>query len=416
MKKKKWLLLLIIPAALLLMPVLRSTPDEEDGIQITVARQGSLEERSDGSGTLEGITKVDVSAETGGLVESIPVEVGDTVLVGQLLLGLETTQARANLNSAASQIESSSIALDQAQRELERTSALYDANLTSSEDYQVAQENVDLRRQELYRANSSYAVSDNNLSKTTYYSPVSGIITALNVEEGETAVQGTMNNAGTVLMTVEDMSTFRVRVNMVESEIVFVRQGMSAEVTLDALPDTVFSGTVEQVGLSSISDGGGETAAEFEVLLRLDAVDASMRSGMSASVEIVTSGAENCVIVPVQSIVQRDNPQNPAEQVSCVLVVNEGVISAVPVSTGVSSIMEIQVEGISSGDRVVSGPVGALRTLNDGDILGAESDSESDEDSDEDSGFPMVGLPGTGPGAGGPPPGGRGGGGGPHGG
>ena len=403
---KKWLMLLVIPAVVLLLSVLRSSPDVEDGIQITVARLGSLEERSDGSGTLEGITKVDVSAETGGLVESIPVEVGDTVAAGQLLLSLETTQARANLNSAASQIQSSSIALDQAQRELERTRVLFEANLTSSEDYQVAQENVELRTQELYRANSSYTVADNNLGKTSYYSPVNGIVTALNIEEGETALQGTMNNAGTVLMTIEDMSTFRVRVTMVESEIVAVRQGMPAEVILDALPDTVFSGTVEQVGLSAISDGGGETAAEFEVLMRLNSVDESMRSGMSASVEIVTSGAENCVIVPVQSIVQRADPQNPSEQVSCVLVVNEGAVSAVPVRTGVSSIMEIEVEGISSGDRVVSGPVEALRTLNDGDMLGLESDSESEED----SGFPVVGLPGTDPGPGGPPPGGGGGG------
>lgn len=404
-KKKRFWLFLIIPATLIMFFVLKGAPDDaEDSIQITVARLGSLEERSDGSGTLEGISKVDVSAETGGLIECIPVEAGDTVNVGQLLLSLETTQAMANLNSAASQIQSSTITLDQAQREQERTSELFAANLTSREAYLVAQENVELRTQELYRANTSYALANSNLGKTSYYSPVNGIVTALNVEEGETAVQGTMNNAGTVLMTIEDMSTFRVRVTMVESEIVAVRQGMAAEVTLDALPDMVFAGTVEQVGLSATSDGGGETAAEFEVLLRLDSVDEAMRSGMSASVEIVTARAENCVIVPVQSIVQRLTPASLSEKVSCVLVVREGVISAVPVTTGVSSIMEIQVTGVSSGDRIVSGPLDALRTLNEGDAPGKES---SDENSEDSSGFPVRGLPGAGPGgappAGGPP-------------
>ncbi len=406
---KKWLLLLAVPVVLLLVvPALKSNSDEEEGIQITVATLGNLEERADGSGALEGVTRVDVSAETGGLIESIPVEEGDTVEVGQLLVSLETTQARANLNSAASQIQSSMIALDQAERELVRTTQLYAEELTSEEDYQTAVENAELRTQELYRANLSYTLADNELGKTSYYSPVNGIVTALNVEVGETAVQGTMNNAGTVLMTVEDMSTFRVRVTMVESEVVAVREGMQAEVTLDALPDTVFTGTVEQVGLSATSSGGGETAAEFEVLLRLDSVDESMRSGMSASVEIVTASAENCVTVPVQSIVQRADPENPAEMVSSVLVLQDGVISVKPVTAGVSSIMEVQVEGVSPGSRVVSGPVDALRTLNDGDVPGEESDGDSSENSDDSSGFSMRGIPGTGggPGGGGPPPGG----------
>ena len=407
---KKRLLLIIIPVLVVVLVLhgLKSKPEGEEDLQTTVARLGNLEERSDGSGTLEGITKIDVSAETSGLVESIPIEVGDTVEVDQLLLSLETTQARANLNSAASIIQSSVISLEQAERELERTETLFNENLSSSEEYLLSQENVDLRNQELNRAYSSYAVAENNLGKTSYYSPIRGIITSLNIEEGETALQGTMNNEGTILMTVEDMSTFRIRVTMVESEIVAVRSGMPAEVTLDALPDSVFTGIVEQVGLSATNSGGGETAAEFEVLLRLDSVDESMRSGMSASVEIVTAAANHCVIVPVQSIVQRTNPENPSEQISCVLVIKDGIIETIPVETGVSSIMEVQVEGISAGEQVISGPVLALRTLNSGDTADLSSGSQEDED-DSDFQFQMQGMPGNDQRPSGPPPGGGGG-------
>lgn len=215
------------------------------------------------------------------------------------------------------------------------------------------------------------------------------------------AVQGTMNNAGTVLLTVEDMSAFLVRVTMVESEIVSVGEGMEAEVVLDALPDQTFTGIVEEVGLSASSDGGGETAAEFEVLVRLNSVHPAMRSGMSASVEIVTARSENCVAVPVQSIVERPDPGDPSASVPSVLVLmDDGTIESVPVTTGISSVMEIEVSGIEPGARVISGPVESLRSLQSGDSTERNSDGDGDGS-------------GSGPGGpmpfGGPPPGAGGG-------
>jgi HlyD family secretion protein len=195
------------------------------------------------------------------------------------------------------------------------------------------------------------------------------------VEEGEIAVVGTMNNAGTVLLTIEDMSSLLVRVTMVESEIVDVREGMTAEATLDALPDTVFSGVVESVGLSASNDAGGETAAEYEVLVRLDNPDPRMRSGMSASVEVLTAETESCVIVPIQCIVEREVPDRGS--VTAVLAVVDGRVCVVPVMTGVTGVMEIEVEGIEAGDTVITGPTEMLRTLRDGDLLGDASGEET---------------------------------------
>lgn len=400
-RKRKWWLLTLVPAGVvLLLPLLRGGPDNGVELQTTTAEIGTLEERADGTGMLEGLSRVDISAETGGLIEHIHVQEGDTVQAGQLLLELETTQARANLNTAASQIETATIALSQAERELERITELNGRGLSSHEELLVTRETRELRRQELNRAYFSYSIAENSLEKTSYLSPSGGIVTALNVEEGEMAVQGTMNNAGTVLLTIEDMSAFLVRVTMVESEIVSVREGMEAEVVLDALPEDTFTGVVEEVGLSASSDGGGETAAEFEVLVRLNSVHPAMRSGMSASVEIVTARSENCVRVPVQSIVERPHPQDPSRTVPSVLVLmDDGTIKSVPVTTGISSVMEIEVTGIEPGERVVSGPVESLRALQSGDTLERNTDGIGDEDGRAQGGpMPFGGPP---PGAGG---------------
>jgi HlyD family secretion protein len=388
MKKRKRLLLLVgIPVIVLAAGFLRKPAEEGSGAQITVARLGNLEERADGSGTLEGVGRVEVSAVRAGMIETLAVSEGDTVTTGQLLLTLDQADAAAGLAEAGAQVRIASIALDQAEREWARVLALYEAGLSSDEEAALADESVMSRRAELARASASRSQALDAWENTSCHAPMDGIVTALNVEEGEMAVVGTMNNAGTVLLTIEDMSAFLVRVTMVESEVVNVLQGMAAEATLDALPDMVFAGVVERVGLASTNVNDGSSASEYEVLVRLSETDPRMRSGMSASVEIVTASKDSCVIVPIQSIVRRS--VRGSEPVSCVLVVENGTVRAVPVETGVNSVMEIEVTGVSAGDSLVSGPTELLRTLQDGDPLGVSGGGRNA--SAGNPGFPPVG-------------------------
>ncbi len=409
-KRKRWPIAAVVAvtAAIALAFVL-GPRTEEIVVQMSMASTGSLEERSDGSGVLEGVTLVEISAARGGLVDSVAVEAGDTVRAGGLLLVLDREDALAGLNEAWAEVSSAQIALDQAGRAAERTEALWAAGLASDEENTLAAEEVRSCRASLTRADASAAMAADDLSETTYYSPIDGVVTEVNVEVGEMAVTGTMNNAGTVLITVEDISSFLVRTTMVESEIVDVQEGMTAEVTLDALPDTVFTGVVETVGLSSSNDAGGEEAAEYEVLVRIDSPDPRMRSGMSASVEIVTARSDSCVTVPIQAIVRRADPGDPSRTVPCVLTVENGCVRAIPVETGITGVMEIEVEGVASGTGVISGPTELLRTLQDGDSLDS-GDEENADGSDTQSGMPGpgAGMPGGSGGAGpGMPPGGR---------
>lgn len=399
-RRKKRVLLLLLPLlALPAVPLLRGRGEEEPAAQLTLARLGSLEERADGTGTLEGASRVEISAAMAGTIEEIRVEQGDSVLAGQILLTLETSQASAGLDQADAQVRSASISLAQAERERSRIRTLHDAGLASTEEALVAEETVQLCQAELERSSASRALALDDMESTVCTSPIDGIVTALYVEEGEIAVVGTMNNAGTVLLTIEDMSSFLVRVTMVESEIVDVREGMAAEATLDALPDTVFSGVVQSVGLSASNDAGGETAAEYEVLVRLDHPDPRMRSGMSASVEVLTAETDSCVIVPIQCIVERE--VRGLGTVPAVLSVEQGRVRVVPVETGVTGVMEIEVAGIAAGDSVISGPTEMLRTLRDGDPLGQASGGDPVRGGGEDG----TGGSAPGPGPGFMPPG-----------
>lgn len=398
----------VIAAAVLAAVLAAGRGGDQEEIQTTAVVVGSIENRASGSGALEGVSCVDISAARQGTVDSISIEEGDTVYAGQLLLTLDDLEASAELGQARASSRVASIALSQSERELERTEALFAAGIGSEEELLQAQEAYASAEAELSRTRASEVIALDGMEDTEYVSPIGGVITALNIEEGETAMVGTMNNAGTVLLTVEDMSRFLVRVTMVESEVVNVRECLEAEITLDALPDTVFPGHVTRVALTSSNDAGGEEVAEYDVTVEMDASDSRMRSGMSASVDIITERVESCLVLPIQCIVTRQDPSDPSIMIDCVLRIVDGSVETVPVGTGLSDILDVQVTGLSEGDIVVSGPADALKSLATG--MEAGTAVGDGEDSAEAPGLFGPGMGEPPPGAqGGPPPGGPGG-------
>jgi HlyD family secretion protein len=370
-RKRRWLLIAIaaaVPVAVLLVAV-RGGRDRGTEVMAAVASSGPLESRASGSGTLEGVSRVEISAARMGIIDSITVEEGDTVSAGDLLLVLETDEARAALDEAGAASYSAGIALTQAQRTEDRIRTLYEAGLASEEEVLLAGEAEQTAMAAVMRASAAGRTAQDGLDETSYRSPISGIVTALNVERGEMAVVGTMNNPGTVLMTVEDMSGLLVRVTMVESEVVDVMPGMAAEVTLDAMSDTTFAGRVVAVGYAATNEletRAGEVA-EYEVTVELSDPDPRMRSGMSASVEIITASRDSCLHIPVQCVIPRPEPSDTTRDAEAVLRIDDGVVETVFIETGIMGVMDVEVAGLSEGDSVVSGPVEALRDLRDGD-------------------------------------------------
>jgi HlyD family secretion protein len=370
------LVALLVAAALLVSLSARGRRATE--VRVVAVHRGSLEERSTGSGRLEGLSRVKISASAMGVVDSVAVEEGDRVARGQLLLRLDSGNAEAALRQAMATAASARVGLGQAERALERVESLHRGDLASTEEYLTASESVERARSDLQRARAAVDMAEDDLEKTVYRSPVDGTVTSVNVEEGETAVIGTMNNPGTVLLTIEDVSGLLVRVSMVETEVVDVEPGMHAEVILDALPDTVFSGRVLDVGMSPISELGlTANVAEYEVKVELSGTDPRLRPGMSASVDVITATAEECLQVPIQSVVPRPSAGDSTREMDVVLRITGGVVEEVPVRTGVVGSMDVEVEGLAEGDSVVAGPLDALRDLSGGDRIEAREDGRS---------------------------------------
>ena len=229
------------------------------------------------------------------------------------------------------------------------------------------------------------------------------MITALNVEEGESAIIGTMNNPGTVLLTIADLSEMEAEVRVDETEVVFIEPGQKASVTLDAFPDTSFAGLVTEVGNSAIRDqlAMGQESVDFKVVVAiLDSIP-SIRPGLSASVDVTVAEKRSVLAIPIQCLTVRDagtlarwrrphaaaadttaeddGDTEEARDVEGVFVVEGGSARFRPVSVGIAGEKHFEVtSGLEEGDRVVSGPFSAIGDLRDGDRLKIEKSRSRD--------------------------------------
>jgi len=220
------------------------------------------------------------------------------------------------------------------------------------------------------------------------------VVSALNVEAGEIVITGTMNNPGTQILVVSDLSRMLVKADVDETDVVDLEVGQKAKITVDALPDTSFPGTVTEIGNTAKRTlTGSEGQTNFEVKVVFDQDVPEVRPGMTADVEIDTGTREKTLGVPIQAVVvrterelERASKKEPAKrprkvkdavvaadedtvgrkekEITGVFVVRDGVASFVPVRTGIASETAIEIFGeTKEGESVVAGPYKALREL-----------------------------------------------------
>lgn len=199
----------------------------------------------------------------------------------------------------------------------------------------------------------------------------------MNVEVGENAIIGTMNNAGTLLLTVADLDTMEAEVEVDETEIVRVKLGQMAEIEIDAYRDTLFAAVVTEVGNSPIysSSGLGQQAVDFKVVLRLlDSIE-GVRPGLSATADITVAERESALSIPISALVERDEAEG------VFVIAEDGEVNFRAVEVGIAGEERFEViSGVEEGERVVEGPFQALRILKDGERVKIEDDDEEDED------------------------------------
>ncbi len=349
----------------------------------------------------------DVGSSVMGRVVELPVAEGQEVSAGDLLARIDPVQARSELEAAEAAIRaleaeaqsaSEQILLARADLELAqaqaresaanlvRIQALFDQDLISPSELDSARSMAEsrvaqvssaragaaraegAREAALRRVSQARAQADRArdlLQKTSIESPISGVVSRLQVREGEMVVIGIQNQPGTVLMTVSDLSELNAEVKVAEADVLRVAVGQEATVTLEALPGKSFRGRVTEVGASALPQlGAGAAAREFRVEIRLVDPEAGMRPGLTCDAEILVGERRNVIVVPLQSVVIRI--QEDGSEMRGVFTVADGRARFLPVETGIIGGLDIEVSGIEDQTEVIAGPYQVLRELEDG--------------------------------------------------
>jgi HlyD family secretion protein len=408
------------------------------GVSVTVEKieRRDLESVVDASGKVQPKRSVNISAETMGKVVNLAVNEGEVVTKGQLLLqidprNLETqvqnreaslNRAKSQLEQTKAQIENSRVALKQAEDTLRRAEAMSKQGLLPREQYERAVNDFKMRQTDLRVTEQSVKTQDqqikqeeanlqsarHDLAKVRVVAPISGLVTRRNIEEGETAVVGTMNNPGTVLLTIADLSVIETEIEVDETEIPFVRIGQPAKVKIDAIPDTEFPGKVTELGNSPIQAtgaGAAQRATNFKVVVTIDGEVPNVRPGFTCTAVITTATRKKAVAVPIQAMTVREiivdekgqivrtpapapgeRPSRPTgaaadlkpgqsrKEVEGVFTVNDDKAMFVPVKTGIDGEKYFEVlDGLKEGDEVITGPFNSVRGLKEGDPVKTES-------------------------------------------
>ena len=420
----------------------------QTGISVNVEalRNRDLESLVSASGKIQPKTQVNISANTTGRVTRLAVEEGQRVKAGQFLLEIDPrslegqlqrgeasvaaaqsslAQSRTNVEQARTSVEQAQTQLDLARQTLKRQQELSKDGLTTKQELERAENDVKVREadvrsresdvkartqdiqtreQQIKQEQAGLATTRYNLNQVILNSPIDGLVTRRNIEQGETAVMGTMNNAGTVLLTIADMSVVDAEVEVDETDIPTVNLGQSAKVTIDAVPDRTFKGHVTEIGNSPIqsatsSNTGQRQATTFKVKITLDEQVPDVRPGFTTTAEITTATKSKVVAVPIQALTVREMlfnekgdlvheappkkgrsveptvsasneppPGHTRKETEGVFVLRNGRAVFAPLKIGIAGEKYFEVvSGLKSGEQVITGPFANVRTLADGE-------------------------------------------------
>jgi HlyD family secretion protein len=406
-------------------------------VTVEIVKTRDLEAVVSASGKIQPKRFVNISADTSGRVVNLAVNEGDRVKTGQFLMQIDPRSLKTRVESGQAALHANESALDQArqgvetarvqlavaQQNLTRQEGLWKAQLTTRETLERAQNDVKIAQSTLAERDkqvttqqvrlgqdrASLASAQYDLSKVRIESPIDGIITRRNIQEGETAVVGTMNNAGTVLLTVADMSVIQAEVEVDETNIPNVQMGQLAKISIDAIPDHTFKGHVTEIGNSPIQATTGQNtstqqATNFKVVVVLDEAVPDVRPGFTCTADITTAIRKNVPTVPIPAVAVREliydakggivkppasekkraaaTPAAPLElapgqtrkETNGVFAVRGGKVEFVPIKIGIAGDRYFEIlSGVKPGEQVVTGPYNSVRGMADGDPVKLEA-------------------------------------------
>lgn len=459
---KTWKKVLLISGGGLLLLILVAVGIHQSNkglvtVQTGKAQRQDLSSVVSASGEIKPKTYVNIGANAFGKITHLYVKEGDRVKKGQLLAQLENVQsaadvaatkasldasrtdavaAEANLNTAKADLNRALADADRNRQDWKRAEGLFQDALISRAEYESrkmtwqtseaglaqaearvaqAKAQVDSAQRHITQTDATLTRASDVLQKTVYAAPYAGVITNLPVREGETVVIGIQNAPGSTLMTLADMSIITAEVKVDETDIVNVKLGQPADVTIDAIPKKVFHAVVTEIGNNAIvrstgvatsqSTSASQEAKDFKVVVTLSDPPEDLRPGLSTTAKITTATRSNVVTIPIQALtvrqqsdleaaasekgsVQAAAPQKDAskdkknEEVQGVFVIRNKKSEFVAVQTGVAGTTDIEVlSGLKEGDEIVTGSYKVLRTMKPGTSVKVDNSAPKKEES-----------------------------------
>jgi HlyD family secretion protein len=403
----------------------------EKGVEVQVekVKKHDLESIVSASGKIQAKTTVNISANSMGRVTKLAVEEGARVKMGQFLLEIDPRSWRTQVERGEAGLSAQRTAVDQAKVQLEsartqlklsqdtlkRQQDLWKDQLTTKQDLDRAENDVKLRERDVESRQASITMEstrvrqttadlDNakyNLGQVSIDSPIDGIVTRRNIELGENVMIGTMNNAGTVLLTIADMSIIEAELEVDETDIPNLVLGQTAKVTIDAIQDKSFTAKVTEIGNSPIQAvaSASSRATNFKVVVTIEGEIPEVRPGFTCTADITTATRKDVVAIPIQATTVRElvyddkgnvvkepaadkkkprpgpvaaaaelKPGQTKKEAEGVFVIKDGKAGFLPVKTGIAGEKFLEVvSGVKAGDEVIVGPFNSVRDLKDGD-------------------------------------------------
>ncbi len=409
----------VLVIVLVLIAFLGGSKDEIIAVQTEKVEKRDITQTVAATGKINPEFKVTITSEVTGEIVGLPVEEGDRVSKGQLLIKIkgeayvaQEERAAANLQSANANLQMRKAELDKVTLDFNRIKELHSKNLASNAELEVANSNY-LTTKALYEGaeanvlqnKASLREINEQVKKTSIYSPIDGIVTKLNVELGE-RVLGSGFSQGTDIMTVSDLRNIEATVEVDENDVVLISVNDTSRIKVDAFGDKEFKGVVTQIGNSAITSGLGtqEQVVNFEVRIKLIDPDNALRPGMSCNADIETETVSNVLSVPIQSVTARSEmpnmnmneseedeegatvtpagnggKQNKLQEI--VFIVENGKAKKINVETGISNDNYLHIKsGLKGGEEVISGSYRAIsRELSDGVVVRVEGQNKQDK-------------------------------------
>jgi len=404
---------LIIGAAVLLLAVIifasvRGGGEKGEKVYAEPAKGRKIESVVVAPGQIDPKVKVNISAHVVGKIEQLYVQEGDTVRKGQKIVELEKPAFIAQRDRARAELGNRRIEVIRARAQLSNAQLAYRRAQNLQTQGIQAQELLDRSHMELENGRAAFQSAEEgvrqaeatvvqaqtDLSRTTIVSPIDGKVVQLNAHEGEVVITGTMNNPGSVIAIIADLSGILVEAEVGETEVVAIKAGQPARTKVDAVPEKEYLGRVTEIGSSAaIRQGAGSGIRYFKVKVGIDNPDERLRPGMTSQVSIVTSSSPDAVSVPIQSVVERvpgakkgEEAEQDAPKKKYVFVVKDGKAKMVEVRTGISDATHVAiVSGLKHGDPVVIGPFRTLTKLHDGDSVTITKEEKKSEAKEKES-------------------------------